>query len=43
LVDLDTIQPGLQHYDLGDCLRSVCNPAGESAPLGESVLGNGVH
>ncbi len=32
LVDLDTIQPGLQHYDLGDCLRSVCNPAGESAP-----------
>ncbi len=32
LVDLDTIQPGLLHYDLGDCLRSVCNPAGESAP-----------
>lgn len=30
LVDLDTVQPGLLHYDLGDCLRSCCNPAGES-------------
>jgi Ser/Thr protein kinase RdoA (MazF antagonist) len=30
LVDLDTVQPGLLHHDLGDCLRSCCNPAGES-------------
>lgn len=30
LIDLDTVQPGLLHYDLGDCLRSACNPAGES-------------
>jgi Ser/Thr protein kinase RdoA (MazF antagonist) len=30
LIDLDTVQPGLRHYDLGDCLRSCCNPAGES-------------
>lgn len=30
LIDLDTVQPGLLHYDLGDCLRSCCNPAGES-------------
>ncbi len=30
LVDLDTVQPGLIHCDLGDCLRSSCNPAGES-------------
>jgi Ser/Thr protein kinase RdoA (MazF antagonist) len=30
LIDLDTVQPGLVHYDLGDCLRSSCNPAGES-------------
>ena len=30
LIDLDTAQPGLVHYDLGDCLRSACNPAGES-------------
>jgi Ser/Thr protein kinase RdoA (MazF antagonist) len=31
LIDLDTVQPGLAHYDLGDCLRSCCNRAGESA------------
>lgn len=30
LIDLDTVQPGLLHYDIGDCLRSACNPAGES-------------
>lgn len=30
LIDLDTVQPGLVHYDIGDCLRSCCNPAGES-------------
>ena len=29
VVDLDTVQPGLVHYDLGDCIRSGCNPAGE--------------
>jgi len=29
LVDLDTIKPGLVHYDIGDCLRSCCNPLGE--------------
>ena len=29
LVDLDTVKPGLSQYDLGDCLRSCCNPAGE--------------
>jgi hypothetical protein len=23
------VKPGLVHYDLGDCLRSCCNPAGE--------------
>jgi Ser/Thr protein kinase RdoA (MazF antagonist) len=30
LIDLDTLQPGLTQYDFGDCLRSCCNPAGES-------------
>ncbi len=30
LIDLDTVQPGLIHYDFGDCLRSCANPAGES-------------
>jgi Ser/Thr protein kinase RdoA (MazF antagonist) len=29
IVDLDTVMPGLIHYDFGDCLRSACNPAGE--------------
>jgi len=29
LVDLDTVKPGLVHYDLGDCLRSGCNTLGE--------------
>ncbi|MEW6331812.1 MAG: aminoglycoside phosphotransferase family protein [Pseudomonadota bacterium] len=32
LIDLDTVQPGLIHYDIGDCLRSCANPAGESPP-----------
>jgi Ser/Thr protein kinase RdoA (MazF antagonist) len=31
IVDLDTVKPGLVHYDIGDCLRSCCNPAGEEA------------
>jgi Ser/Thr protein kinase RdoA (MazF antagonist) len=30
LIDLDTVKPGLVHYDIGDCLRSCCNRAGES-------------
>jgi hypothetical protein len=29
IVDLDTVRPGLIHYDIGDCLRSGCNTAGE--------------
>ncbi len=31
LLDLDTVAMGLVHYDLGDCLRSCCNRAGETA------------
>ena len=31
MVDLDTVKPGLVHYDIGDCLRSACNQAGEEA------------
>jgi Ser/Thr protein kinase RdoA (MazF antagonist) len=27
LIDLDTVKPGLIHYDIGDCLRSCCNMA----------------
>jgi len=29
IIDLDTVKPGLVHYDIGDCLRSGCNPVGE--------------
>ena len=31
IIDLDTVKPGLLLYDLGDCLRSCCNPGGEEA------------
>lgn len=27
LIDLDTVKPGLVHYDIGDCLRSCCHIA----------------
>jgi Ser/Thr protein kinase RdoA (MazF antagonist) len=37
LVDLDTVKPGLVHYDIGDCLRSGCNPLGEETELWERV------
>jgi len=37
LIDLDTVKPGLQQYDIGDFLRSVCNPAGEEATAPETV------
>jgi Ser/Thr protein kinase RdoA (MazF antagonist) len=30
IVDLDTVKPGLVHYDIGDCLRSCCNRSGET-------------
>jgi Ser/Thr protein kinase RdoA (MazF antagonist) len=46
LIDLDTVQPGLLHHDLGDCLRSCCNRGGEAGAssvrfdlgLGEALL-----
>ncbi len=37
IVDLDTVKPGLVHYDIGDCLRSGCNPLGEEVENSESV------
>jgi Ser/Thr protein kinase RdoA (MazF antagonist) len=38
IVDLDTVKPGLVHYDIGDCLRSGCNPLGEETEKWEAVL-----
>ncbi len=37
VIDLDTVKPGLIHYDIGDCLRSGCNPVGEETQEWETV------
>ncbi|MEN9539933.1 MAG: hypothetical protein RLZZ459_24 [Cyanobacteriota bacterium] len=37
LIDLDTVKPGLLHYDIGDCLRSCCNRLGEETDEFEAV------
>ncbi len=37
MIDLDTVKPGLIHYDIGDCLRSGCNPLGEETSEWEQV------
>ncbi len=37
MVDLDTVKPGLVHYDIGDCLRSCCNSLGEETEQIEDV------
>ncbi len=37
MLDLDTVKPGIVHFDFGDCVRSAANPAGENAKNLESV------
>lgn len=37
LIDLDTVKPGLCHYDLGDCLRSGGNPLGEETTAWDQI------
>jgi Phosphotransferase enzyme family len=37
MIDLDTVKPGLVHYDIGDCLRSGCNSLGEETKDWEQV------
>ena len=37
LIDLDTVKPGLVHYDIGDCVRSGGNPAGEEVSALDAV------
>lgn len=37
VIDLDTVKPGLIHYDIGDCLRSGCNAIGEETQQWETV------
>lgn len=38
IIDLDTVKPGLVHYDIGDCLRSSCNSLGEETQSWENVV-----
>lgn len=37
VIDLDTVKSGLVHYDIGDCLRSGCNPMGEEVADWQNV------
>jgi Ser/Thr protein kinase RdoA (MazF antagonist) len=37
MIDLDTVKAGLVHYDIGDCLRSGCNPMGEEVADWQSI------
>jgi Ser/Thr protein kinase RdoA (MazF antagonist) len=37
VIDLDTVKPGLVQYDIGDCLRSGCNPLGEETEQWDAV------
>ncbi len=41
IIDLDTVKPGLVHYDIGDCLRSCCstsNPVGFDLDICSALL-----
>jgi len=38
LIDLDTVMPGLLLHDIGDALRSCCNPGGETGRSGQTVF-----
>ena len=38
LIDLDTVKPGLIHYDMGDCARSCCNRVSECSQPGAACF-----
>lgn len=40
LIDLDTVRPGLLLHDIGDCLRSCCNPLGEEVESPDQIIFN---
>ncbi|NOT85371.1 MAG: aminoglycoside phosphotransferase family protein [Methylococcaceae bacterium] len=43
LIDLDTVKPGLLHYDIGDCLRSCCHNSADDTfdlVIAEAILKN---
>jgi Ser/Thr protein kinase RdoA (MazF antagonist) len=37
MLDLDTVKPGIVHFDFGDCVRSAANAAGEDAKFLDAV------
>jgi hypothetical protein len=37
MLDLDTVKPGIVHFDFGDCVRSAANRAGEDTEDLDSV------
>jgi Ser/Thr protein kinase RdoA (MazF antagonist) len=37
MLDLDTVKPGIVHFDFGDCVRSAANRTGEDAKDLESI------
>ncbi|HTG02261.1 MAG TPA: aminoglycoside phosphotransferase family protein [Nitrospirota bacterium] len=44
MLDLDTVKPGIVHFDFGDCVRSTANRSGEDAPdLGVVTLDAGMY
>ncbi len=40
LIDLDTVKPGLLLHDIGDCIRSCCNPLGEEIENPDDIIFN---
>ncbi len=40
VIDLDTVMPGIVHYDFGDAIRSACNSAGEETRNLDEVVFN---
>ncbi|MCW5211884.1 aminoglycoside phosphotransferase family protein [Desulfobulbus sp. TB] len=38
MIDLDTVKPGLLLHDIGDCLRSCCNPLGEDVKNPDDII-----
>jgi hypothetical protein len=40
IIDLDSVKPGLVHYDIGDCLRSCCNLLGEDTQSFDKITFN---
>ncbi len=40
IIDLDTVMPGIIHYDIGDAIRSICSQAEEDETDASKILFN---